>query len=84
MGERAMLYFLHTHFVCPLLLQLILPMALIYCGVLIARCVWVENPDIKECTLSIPPPEALCHNVKSGTIFTVGISVLKQLSSYRL
>ena len=44
----------------------------------------VENPDIKECTLSISPPKALCHNVQSGTILSVGSPVLKLLPSYRL
>ena len=44
----------------------------------------VENADIKQYTRSIPPSKTLCHNVKSGTILSVGNPVLKLLPSYRL
>lgn len=47
-------------------------------------CKRVENPHIQECTLLIPPPEILYHDVIVGTVLPVGCPVCQLLSHHWL
>ena len=38
----------------------------------VKRCVGVEYPDIKKCTSVSVTPEALCPNVQTGSVVSVG------------
>ena len=69
-----MLYLSHSFVIGPLFLQLILPIALSYCGVDMALCKWVEYPHVKKCTLPISTPKTLRYYVEVGSVFKVGCS----------
>ena len=44
------------------------------------KCAWVENPHVKECTLSNSPPKISYNNDESGSIFLVGSLVPKMFT----
>ena len=79
-----MLYLSHSFVIGPLFLQLILPIALSYCGVDMALCKWVEYPHVKKCTLPISTPKTLRYYVEAGSVFTVGCSVSEAFFCHRL
>ena len=66
-----MFNFSHTFVVGSSLFWFILPVTLGQRGILIAWRERVENPYVKKCALSIVTPEAVCCNIKLGTVLPV-------------
>ena len=58
-----------------LLFLLVSSVALNQSGATMTPCIWIKNPDIKECILSIMSPEILCYNIETSTILSIGCLV---------
>ena len=71
-----MFNFSNSFFITPYFLSFLSSVAFVEWGVTVGRCKWVKNPDIKESTLSVFPPEVCCCNVESGSILCVRCSVV--------
>ena len=77
MGEGAVFYFSDSVFVAPLLLVPTVDRAKLQ--VPIRRCTVVKCPDIEKCT-SVPVTlEALCPDVQTGSVISVGGGMGKRL-----
>ena len=83
-GECPMLNFPHSLVMGPSLLQLFARIALAKGGVVTPLCKRVQNPDIKNCALSVSPSEAFSYNVQSGTVLTVCSPSFEFFSCHRL
>ena len=81
-----MLYLSHSLVIGPLFLQLILPIALSYCGVDMALCKWVEYPHVKKMHAAYLYPKNSPLLCRGGlrSVFTVGCSVSEAFFCHRL
>ena len=76
-----MLYFPYSLLVGTLLFLLVSSVALNQSGATMTPCIWIKNPDIKECILSIMSPEILCYNIETSTILSIGCLVPEMYSA---
>ena len=71
-------------FIRSFFLLFISSIALGQAGVPLGLCVWIEHPYVEKCTLPISSPEALHHDIYSGSLFPVGCSVSQMFPGHRL
>ena len=83
-NHDRMFDFSHTLIIGSLLFLLVPLIALSQWGVLITWRERVKHPYIKKCALSVITPEAVCCNVKTGTILLVGSMMDQKFISDRL
>ena len=79
-----MFYLSDTVFIAPLFLLLVSTVDRAKLKVPVGQCVGVEYPDIEKCTSMPVTPEALCPNVQTGTILSIGGGVGKGLCGHSL
>ena len=83
-SKGAVFYLSDSVFIAPLFLLLMSTVDRAKLKVPVGRCVGVEYPDIEKCTSVPVTPEALCPNVQTGTIISIGGGVEKELCGQSL